>query len=57
MDMSDILGIGFGGFEVILTGGHGGHSAAHMGIRLSITLEEAAAGVTKDYSYAPGPSA
>ena len=59
--MSDIFGGGFGGFgdifDTFFGGGHGGRGAAQrtrgsdMGIRLSITLEEAAAGVTKTISY------
>ncbi|MBF4809508.1 MAG: DnaJ domain-containing protein, partial [Lancefieldella parvula] len=61
VDMSDIFGGGFGGFGDIFDsffgGSHGGRGAAQrtrgsdMGIRLSITLEEAAAGVTKTISY------
>ena len=61
VDMSDIFGGGFGGFGDIFDsffgGGHGGRGAAQrtrgsdMGISLSITLEEAAAGVTKTISY------
>ena len=62
VDMSDIFGGGFGGFGDIFDsffgGGHGGRGGtaqrtrgSDMGIRLSISLEEAASGVTKTISY------